>query len=374
MLGAGGLKAAAKRTAFGDVSNAANGINLARSSKDDNSLPIKDRTEAMEKPFNILQDKKSAALLRPAQRPLGPPAPKIAIGPANTAKDPDTAIPRASIETVPLPQAANARKILTKKNTAVFIDQPVDETVAKPAKVNAPAISCAPVHQTLAAPDTKPPQQSLLPLVSTIPGLRVSKEPLPDSSDPAIHDEKHHAVTIPSDGFADLRSDGVYLDTKGDVQVYDNHSSLHPHQDPAPIADPVRAASKLSSRSTLNEMPATKPVVPSHSADHAPLRYSHLPPLSEPEEYWDDEEEDNYDEEGYVTARSYRSRGENTTGAATTILFPKVNQKVRRELAAAKQLVEATRTAEDIEDECYDTSMVAEYGDEIFGYMRELEV
>jgi hypothetical protein len=43
-------------------------------------------------------------------------------------------------------------------------------------------------------------------------------------------------------------------------------------------------------------------------------------------------------------------------------------------LAAAKEIVEATRTAEEIEDECYDTSMVAEYGDEIFDYMKQLEV
>ena len=75
-----------------------------------------------------------------------------------------------------------------------------------------------------------------------------------------------------------------------------------------------------------------------------------------------------------MTARSYRSRGESTTGGATTVLFPHANQKVKKELAAAKEIVEATRTAEEIEDECYDTSMVAEYGDEIFDYMRQLEV
>jgi len=44
------------------------------------------------------------------------------------------------------------------------------------------------------------------------------------------------------------------------------------------------------------------------------------------------------------------------------------------ELANAKAFVEATRTPEDVEDEEYDTSMVAEYGDEIFAYMKDLEV
>ena len=51
-----------------------------------------------------------------------------------------------------------------------------------------------------------------------------------------------------------------------------------------------------------------------------------------------------------------------------------MNQKVKRELAAAKELIESTRTNEDIDDESWDTTMVAEYGEEIFQYMKELEV
>jgi hypothetical protein len=109
-----------------------------------------------------------------------------------------------------------------------------------------------------------------------------------------------------------------------------------------------------------------------------------IPPLSphhsyiqqriEQEEYWDEEDDENYDEEGYVTARSFRSRGDNTTSGATTVLFPQMNQRARKEIAAAKQLVEATRSPEEVEDESYDTSMVAEYGEEIFDYMKQLEV
>ncbi|KAL4878866.1 cyclin-like protein [Aspergillus karnatakaensis] len=95
---------------------------------------------------------------------------------------------------------------------------------------------------------------------------------------------------------------------------------------------------------------------------------------SEPEEYWDDEEEENDEDDGYITARSYRSRSENTTGGATTLLFPRYNQQTKRELALAKQVVEATRTEEDIEDDYCDTSMVAEYSEEIFEYMREQEI
>jgi G2/mitotic-specific cyclin 3/4 len=92
------------------------------------------------------------------------------------------------------------------------------------------------------------------------------------------------------------------------------------------------------------------------------------------EEYWDeDEDEEYYDADGYTTARSLRSRGDNTTGGVTLVLAPRVTAKTQRELEAARLFVEANRSAEDIEDEQWDTSMVAEYGDEIFEYMHSLE-
>jgi G2/mitotic-specific cyclin 3/4 len=92
------------------------------------------------------------------------------------------------------------------------------------------------------------------------------------------------------------------------------------------------------------------------------------------EEYWDEEdEEEYYDADGYTTARSLRSRGDNTTGGVTLVLVPRVTAKTQRELEAAKQFVELHRSPEDVEDEQWDTSMVAEYGDEIFEYMHSLE-
>lgn len=92
------------------------------------------------------------------------------------------------------------------------------------------------------------------------------------------------------------------------------------------------------------------------------------------EEYWDEEEdEEYYDADGYTTARSLRSRGDNTTGGVTLVLAPRITAKTQRELEAARIFVEANRSAEDVEDEQWDTSMVAEYGDEIFEYMHALE-
>ena len=120
------------------------------------------------------------------------------------------------------------------------------------------------------------------------------------------------------------------------------------------------------------EMYMTAPEAPEH---HRELPRNGRALLSEPEEYSDEEEDENEEDDGYTTARSGRSRGgDNTTGGATTVLFPQYSQQVRRELALAKHIVESTRSAEEIEDEYLDTSMVAEYNDDIFTYMKEQEV
>jgi len=82
------------------------------------------------------------------------------------------------------------------------------------------------------------------------------------------------------------------------------------------------------------------------------------------------EEDDELDFELDETTR-------NITGGATAttiVLAPRVTKKVQKELAEARILVESSRTPEDVEEEQWDTSMVAEYGEEIFEYMRSLEV
>src|SRR5216117_648493 len=58
LVGQGGLKNAAKRTAFGDVSNT---VNAVQSTKDDSSISCKTIN---------LPPGKSAPLSRPAQRPI----------------------------------------------------------------------------------------------------------------------------------------------------------------------------------------------------------------------------------------------------------------------------------------------------------------
>ncbi|XXH00094.1 hypothetical protein Hte_006436 [Hypoxylon texense] len=86
-----------------------------------------------------------------------------------------------------------------------------------------------------------------------------------------------------------------------------------------------------------------------------------------------DYEDDDYDDQGYTTAHSVR---DNTTGGVTTVLVPpKLTKKGVAEIAAAKEIVENRRTGEDPDDdESWDISMVIEYGEEIFQYMKEVEM
>lgn len=86
---------------------------------------------------------------------------------------------------------------------------------------------------------------------------------------------------------------------------------------------------------------------------------------------YDEEEEEFYDQ-GYTSVKGAMT--ENTTGGATVVLCPRYTSKALQEIEEAKKVVESSRTPEDIEDDQWDTSMVAEYGDEIFEYMRQLEV
>ncbi|KAF3770739.1 hypothetical protein M406DRAFT_217651, partial [Cryphonectria parasitica EP155] len=128
-------------------------------------------------------------------------------------------------------------------------------------------------------------------------------------------------------------------------------------------------------------MPVPGPVGPLITAEMEPLQPepaaapSDLLPsglvMPESEEYWD-EEDDEYDEQGYTTAHSYKSYGDNTT-SATSLVIPRKTVKDQRELDEARAYVESIRPRDEADEENWDVSMVAEYGEEIFEYMRELE-
>ncbi|KAJ5800237.1 uncharacterized protein N7518_002305 [Penicillium psychrosexuale] len=90
-----------------------------------------------------------------------------------------------------------------------------------------------------------------------------------------------------------------------------------------------------------------------------------VPAVSEPEE-WDG------DDTEYHVAPFYSFRGDNTDG--TTVIYPCMSNVTTREMFRAKDIVESEQTPEDIEEELLDTTMVAEYGDEIFLHLRKKEI
>lgn len=79
-------------------------------------------------------------------------------------------------------------------------------------------------------------------------------------------------------------------------------------------------------------------------------------------------------EQGYIPVHSYRSHSDNTTSGRTTLLAPYVTAGVEKELKMAEAYVTAHQIEEESKEEEWDVRMVAEYGDEIFAYMRDLEV
>lgn len=91
-----------------------------------------------------------------------------------------------------------------------------------------------------------------------------------------------------------------------------------------------------------------------------------------PPDYYHDEQDDLDQETGYSTLRSLKLKGD-TTVVATLVVPPKYTASVIEEISQAREIVESSRTIEDLDDESWDTSMVAEYGEEIFAYMRTLE-
>lgn len=360
------MKAAAKRTAFGDVSNTSN---LLRPSKDDGAVGTNKDYNPLEKYVPALYEKKPTALLRPAQRPLTVSGLKSLLNNVtntNQQTHPNHALPEVQ---KPISQTANIRKLMTKRSNAVFKDRslPQLDQAEQQIENKIPAVApVAPVRRDLAPrkeehaktflsePQIDKPETAKSPTSKTEPE---EVEPLP-LSQPEFLDQASTAG-----------SDGIYIDKNGEIRLYQYSDDTEPLEELA--YEDLPASAEIKQEAYVD---AAENILLQGEREPEPEQKHGLTSVSEPEEYWEEEEEEEtYDEEGYVTARSYKSRGENTTYGPTTLVVPIVNQKVKRELAAAKLLIES-KNRDEPDDEIRDTTMVAEYGDEIFQYMKELEV
>lgn len=336
---------AAKRTAFGDVSNVTKHVG-----RDDLVTIGKSAGyDALPKP--VIVQEKTNGFLRPAQRLLNPAGVKS----LNSNKENADANANVSIATtqqvpaeVPQGQLTRPRAGTKRSNTTIYKDTSTDNVSSSLSLAG--EVSVAPVHQTLVPRHHK-----------SYPHMKVTAPTIRKVFPRVIATQIEARETVPA---ASVQVAEV-VDVRGNVEApradYNTFESLTSH-DLQENAEPVKSVENDTVETYKHD-------------DRHNRELPALPLMSEPEEYWEEEEEEEiYDDQGYTTAHSYRSRGDNTTGGATTVLFPKVTNKIKKELALAKEIIENSRTQEEIEDEAWDTSMVAEYGDEIFSYMRELEV
>lgn len=352
MLNVGGLKAAAKRTAFGDVSNT---VRPVGTTQDDSAVSGKSNGYELVKPVKI-QDKQGS-FLRPAQRPINAAILKgmLSNKPSNTGSDTSLPAPvvgtkQPVVEVQQLQsQPSKRRNTLIRRSTVIYKDEDVEED--------------GKVESSGTVPSNAPVQQSL--------GPRQHKsQPQLRKDQPVLRRTQSKYLTQPEPDSRPVTAETIYHEASetlaeepADEKTEDNPTELYESY--------MRMINRQADEEAEEQRKEHKEGAVGKSGDSEILAAASN---TEPEEYWDEEDEDAFDEQGYTTAHSLRSRGDTTTGGAMTLNLPKQTAKIRKELAAAKAEVEAARTEEDIEDEAWDTSMVAEYGDEIFEYMRELEV
>lgn len=331
LLQGGAVRGGQKRAAFADVSNTQR---IVQPAKDDSAIIGKASYDAIKPVIHVQEPLKVTALSRPAQRPLPIKATSTQAVTATTS----TIIPTkpAAAETAqPHIQPAETRRVYNKKSAAVLRD------------------------------NTENQQQA----ISVITSLHPSEEENSASAEAILAQLKESAeeqspaidgVILPY--VESKRSDSANAHVPASIQPVPS-VEVHNDLDLAPIS--------LEERQVLLALQQTYQIQEQQPQQPLANVQPSQQPLAHP--YYDDEEDDEelyYDE---TTARSLKMRGDNTTGGATIVLAPRPTAKNKAEIAAAKELVDNSRTNDDIEDEQWDTSMVAEYGEEIFDYMRVLE-
>jgi G2/mitotic-specific cyclin 3/4 len=345
-----GIAANPRRTAFADVSNtrkvplAQDDLVVASKTKLPEVQPlgmVKEAIAKLEEPHVA----KPKALQRPAQRPLNantllpsglsnalPIEPQAAVL-AATSKQHDILLVQED--------AVPVRRTITKRHTTVFKEVSASTEVPS-METKEVAIVAAPL-QSLAAPTS----------------VAEVAEPAAEVASKATVNVTELAAPVIEHGLSEYGLEDVSLPAE----------CISP--DPISRTNPPAQFFAESDPAYIPKVSETVFSEPYHFLDEKVARQS----VGDIGEYWDEEDEDEYfDAEGYVTARSIRSLGDNTTGGMSVVLAPRVTARVQRELAAAEAWVAENTQLDEIEDEAWDSSMVAEYAPEIFEYMRDLEV
>ncbi|KAF2670204.1 hypothetical protein BT63DRAFT_231884 [Microthyrium microscopicum] len=351
----------ARRAAFADVSNThnvANGQGDLNGKAKKTLLDVKPiRTTQKEalalKPLESVDiNTKVKTLLRPAQKPLGANIHKAL--PAAPVNSNIVAAPQNHITT----DVAPVRKTLIKRHTTIFRETSIGSTAA-------PAVSS---HETKAVV-TEDIQQA------SPANLPTSEASQPEDIEPLsiAHNLPAPLLTVePSLSSALIKSEKTESTLQPLISSITSSvaSILPPLEYFAPI-EPLYLDQNIEPELYL---PALESQV-RHSIPPALDEQALVPSaITELEEYWDEEEDEYFDAEGCVTARSLREMSaDNTTNVTVVVSNPRATDRTERELMAAKDWVERNGFIDMSEDEAWDMTMVAEYSDEIFSYMRDLE-
>lgn len=344
MAASGNLNGGPKRAAFGDVSNTSRVlVDISHKNLGKDRVPISNHRQGSIPDKENVPFSTNVSFLKPAQRPS-----------TYTSKQlpPATSFSNTGIQTSNKPFTHNDEQKLplfiesgiSKKATVNCADR-ADTKLG--AKFEVPV----PVHQ-VADMETQP-----------------VKNPRQYKSQPQLRTEQPVVLR---------RTQSRHFGKTDEFDIHDDNATEASYEDAlenlSEVTEPTTQPYEghgVSSDATESD---DKPVITGASV-RASTELPPRPTIPEPEEYWDDDEEEEfYDEQGYTTAHSYRSHGDNTTGGPTTVLAPKVTARVQQELERAKAIVESNITEDEIEEEAWDVSMVTEYGEEIFQYMRSLEV
>lgn len=346
----GALNAPPKRTAFGDVSNVVRSI-VDYDGKDASKGRVKSVIAAVTSRELRVEDKENSRATAQSKY--------LSNGPVSTALLGQAAKPalRSNVQ-YSQQHIASAANPLVKpgpaKKVATIYQDKKDRNVAVRPEVGAS------VDDLLALVDKqiKNPRH-----YKSQPQLKLDQPVLRRTQSKYLH--KADKLVEVEDG-SDLPDDATEVAYEDAVERLSKEFEASIEEDLVGGADLIRSVQ-------------AEAVVEQHVTTYSDIAQSHkslpaAPITSEPEEYWDeDEEQDLYDEQGFTTAHSYRSHGDNTTGGVTTVVAPKVTANIKKELERALHYVQETQTEEELEEEAWDVSMVAEYGDEIFAYMRTLE-
>ncbi|OAA66128.1 hypothetical protein ISF_03966 [Cordyceps fumosorosea ARSEF 2679] len=207
-----------------------------------------------------------------------------------------------------------------------------------------------------------------------------SKQPRHYKSQPQLKLQQPSLRRTQSKFFEKIEYESTHLDipeepelAEMDVPALEQASGHTVYFDTGPYQIDAESQQLAHAAEVMLHQPGGSSVAETRPTTGHSYKESSYPALSEPEE-WDEEEEEEYDDQdqAYTTAHSFRSRDYTTVGA-TTLLVPRLTARVQRELEEARIEVEESKFAIDFEEEAWDVSMVAEYGDEIFDYLRELE-